>query len=163
MIRAADVARHLSADPSLVARWVARGMPLDSLGSALAWHAASIRPRQRTRATQAPPPPSRASMQDSPAAEPAPSMTQRLLAARTLREESDASAAALKLAELRGELVRVAAVESALARHCVTAKEIALGAAARLAPILAGESDPAKAHALLDGEMRRLLHELAEI
>jgi hypothetical protein len=149
MIRSAEVARHLNADPSLVARWVRRGMPLTSLPEALAWHAAAIKPRRRSDATTPP----------ELAAEPAPSgsMSARLLEARLLREQSDASTAALKLAELRGDLLRRDLMESIVSARAAGLRESVMLIRSRLAPLLAAENDVHKVAAMLDTELRAAL------
>lgn len=157
-LRAADVARHLNADHSLVARWVRRGMPLTCLDDALAWHAASIRTRNRPASRAADPPPAPAA--DAPVSSTA-AMTRDLLAARLLREQSDARTAQLRLAEVEGRLIDRDAVGRALAGHITGARDALLNLGARLAPVLATETDPAVVLRLLRAEHHRALEMLA--
>ena len=82
--------------------------------------------------------------------------------AKTLREIAEARLAELKLAEQRGELVRVAEVESSLAAKVAALREGFLQMPARLAPIMAAESDQARCHDILQAELRQALSQLPE-
>ena len=152
MIRSADVARHLAADPSLVARWVRRGMPLTSLPEALAWHAATIRPRNRL------PPPAEPDRASAPAA-PSGSMSAQLLEARLKREQADAFSADLRARELAGTLVKVDDVTMAHASRVARMRDALRGIPARLAALLAAEADAGAVQRMLqveiDGAMYR--------
>ena len=80
--------------------------------------------------------------------------------AKTLREIAEARLAELKLAEQRGELVRAADVEAALATKAAALREGFLQMPARLAPILAAEADQARCHDILQTELRQVLAQL---
>ena len=80
--------------------------------------------------------------------------------AKTLREAAEAKIAQLRLGELRGELVRADAVRSEAARLAAAQLESLLQLPARLTPVLAAETDPAKLHDLLDTELRQVLAQI---
>lgn len=80
--------------------------------------------------------------------------------AKTLRESAEAQIAALKLAEMRGNLIRVEAVRSALGSAIATTREALLQLPARLAPVLAPESDATKVHDLMHEELQQVLGHL---
>ena len=82
--------------------------------------------------------------------------------AKTLRETAEARIAQLKLAELRGELVRVSAVRSAYATRAAALRESILQIPARLAAVLAAETDHARCHDLLQAELHQVLAQLQE-
>jgi len=82
--------------------------------------------------------------------------------AKTLREATEAKIAQLKLAEMRGELVRVADVRAATARQVAALREAIMQLPARLAAVLAAESDQANVHDILTGEVRAVLRQVAE-
>jgi phage terminase Nu1 subunit (DNA packaging protein) len=83
---------------------------------------------------------------------------ERALLSRTTRETGE-----LRLAQLRGELIRVDAVEAVWARSLVAARDHLLQLRERLAPMLAVESDPFKIDQMLDEEMSRALCYLAGV
>jgi phage terminase Nu1 subunit (DNA packaging protein) len=80
--------------------------------------------------------------------------------AKTLRETAEARLAELKLAEQRGELVRVAEVKAALATKAAALREGFLQLPARLAAVMAAESDQARCHDILQTELRAVLEQL---
>ncbi|MGH6625157.1 MAG: hypothetical protein ACRECD_01195 [Burkholderiaceae bacterium] len=81
--------------------------------------------------------------------------------AKTLREAAEAQIARLKLAEMQGELIRVAAVKSTLATVFATTRDALLQIPARLAPLLAADTDPASVQNTLHAEIHQALHHLA--
>lgn len=81
--------------------------------------------------------------------------------AKTRREAAEASIAELKEAELRGELVRRAAVERALASRLVALRASLDALADRLAALVAAESDAQVCRRLLREEHRIALTILA--
>ena len=151
MIKPAEVARELKADPSQVTRWVKRGMPLTTMAEAVAWHAGAVRPRRRQEAQAEP---------GTPAAPPA-TMAAQLLAARLEREQSDASTAAIRLAELRGEMIRVELAKRMWRNIAARVKEPLKNLPPRMAPLLAPETDQARIELLLDAEVHRIFVDLA--
>jgi hypothetical protein len=80
------------------------------------------------------------------------------------RRQAVADALMAERAELlqRRELVRVADLRMSMGRYLTAARDICLGTGARLAPLLAAEGDIAKCAALIDVEMRGVLHALVE-
>lgn len=80
---------------------------------------------------------------------------------RGRREAADAELAELRLAELRRDLISVAAVEGVWSAMLASTREHLLQVRARLAPLLAAESDAFKIEQLLEGEHRKALETLA--
>ena len=64
------------------------------------------------------------------------------------------------VAEQRGELVRAVDVQSALSNKAAALREGFLQLPARLAPIMAAESDQARCHDILQAELRQVLEQL---
>lgn len=151
MIKPGEVARHLQADPSLVSRWIRRGMPMTSLSDALAWHAAAVRPRRRFQAGADP----------DQAGGSVGGMATAMLRARLEREQSEASTAAIRLAELRGELIRVELAKRMWFNIAARVKEPLKNLPPRMAPLLAPETDPARIELLLDAEIHQIFVDLA--
>ena len=81
--------------------------------------------------------------------------------AKTMREAAEAHIARLKLAEMRGELIRTDAVRAVMSNIFATTREAVLQMPARLAPLLAAESDPAAVQNLLHAELHAALESLA--
>lgn len=77
--------------------------------------------------------------------------------ARRRREVAEAQIAELKEAELRGELVRKAAVERETASRLVSLRESLEVLADRLSALVAAESDPAACRRMLRDEHRNAL------
>lgn len=82
-------------------------------------------------------------------------------AARTRREIAEANLAEMREAEERGDLIRVAAVKSALAAAFSTTREALLQLPARLAPLIAADSDPASVQNTLHAEIHHALQDLS--
>lgn len=80
--------------------------------------------------------------------------------AKTLREAAEAKIAQLKLSEMQGQLVRADTVRAEAARLAAALRESLLQLPARLTPVLAAETDPAKLHDLLDTELRQVLAQI---
>ncbi len=81
--------------------------------------------------------------------------------AKTLREAAEAQIARLKLAEMRGEVIRVDAVRAAWAAKITGARDALLQIPSRLAPQLAAESDLVAVTALLEADLRQALADLS--
>ncbi|MFN8835891.1 MAG: hypothetical protein ACK50Z_11725 [Betaproteobacteria bacterium] len=84
-------------------------------------------------------------------------------ASRARQAAADAERAELDLLERRRELVSVASMERLFSKYMPAARDIALSMSARLAPVLAAETEQAKVAALIDEEVVRMLTELARI
>ena len=67
----------------------------------------------------------------------------------------------MREAEERGDLIRVAAVKSTLAAVFSTTRDALLQIPARLAPLIAADSDPASVQNTLHAEIHQALHHLA--
>lgn len=80
--------------------------------------------------------------------------------AKTLREAAEAKIAQLKLAEMRGELVRADEIRASLAKRAASFREGLLQIPSRLAAQLAAETNQAAVHALLDAELRSVMAQL---
>jgi hypothetical protein len=80
--------------------------------------------------------------------------------AKTLREVAEARIAQLKLAEMRGDLIRADEVRSTQARLVSGLREALLQIPARLAPVVAAESDQAACHDLLQKELHLVMAQL---
>ena len=81
--------------------------------------------------------------------------------AKTLREAAEARLAQLKLAQKQGEVIQVQAVRSVLASTFAAVREAMLQLPARVAPLLAVESDPAAIQTALYDEIHAALTALA--
>lgn len=162
------VGRALGLSSAAIVKLRKQGMPVDSVEAAQAWREA----RQNVAARK-PAPAGVAGHpwrivhagqqdQDAPlqpeAVEPRDEDHQ---AARTRREIAEADLAEMRAAEERGELIRVAAVKSALARVFTTTRDALLQIPARLAPQLAADSDPTSVQNLLHTEIHQTLQDLA--
>ncbi|MCU0919157.1 MAG: hypothetical protein MUF16_02300 [Burkholderiaceae bacterium] len=147
------MAAELQCSPTLVSRYKRAGMPMDSKESAARWKHDNVRPDPRfTRNTE---------KQDSvaPAARAAVSQFETIdyQEERARRERAEANLAEFKLAELRGELLRREVMERVVGTRAAQIKDSVLQVKARLAPLLAAETDVAKVSAMLDAELRAAL------
>jgi hypothetical protein len=79
---------------------------------------------------------------------------------RARREAAEAELAELKLAEEQGDLIRTDAVRSSYSRRAAGLREAIMQIPARLSPVLAAESDPAKIHDHLQAELRLVLEQV---
>jgi hypothetical protein len=82
-------------------------------------------------------------------------------AARTRREIAEANMAEMMEARQRREQIRVVAVQEQLAKDYATTRDAMLQLSARMAPLLAVESDPAKVQHMLEAEIHQALTALA--
>lgn len=83
--------------------------------------------------------------------------------AKTLNEAALAGINQHKLRELRGELISVKAVETALAAALSGMREHMLQIAPRLAPLLAAETDVFRVSQLLEEEINHALEHMAKV
>jgi hypothetical protein len=84
------------------------------------------------------------------------------LEAKRRQAVADAEVAELRLAELRGELVRVADVRHAYGRRLAGLREALLSLPPRLAPVLAAEPDQLRVLRALEDALHHALRESAE-
>lgn len=85
------------------------------------------------------------------------------LAAKTEEARARAAKAGMEAELMAGTLVRVAEVEAEAFARARGAQELLMALPDRLSPLLAVESDPAKVHALLTDELRRVCQAISEI
>ena len=78
-------------------------------------------------------------------------------ASRSRRESAEADMAEMKLAELTGELVRAADVRAAHAKRLAALRDSLLQIPARLAAVMAAETDQLKCHDALQRELHSVL------
>jgi hypothetical protein len=129
----------------------------------LARHAieSRVRPSGKSAATLAVAPAPAAAPAASGAEQDATAVTSYHVA-KTLREVAEARIAQLKLAELRGELVRAADVKATYAQLAAGLREALLQIPARMAAVLAAEADQGKVHDILRAELHQVLAQLHE-
>lgn len=84
----------------------------------------------------------------------------RYMESRSSREEAAARREWLKLKEEEGELVRIDQVRAALAARLAPVREGLMQIPARLAPVLAAQSDPARIQNQLEEEIHKVLEPL---
>lgn len=125
----------------------------------------SVHPSSKTAtALQASAPPAAQAAQGTPesAAEPPKNVeVTSYHVAKTLREAAEAQMARLKLAEMQGDVIRIAAVQTQLATVFATVRDALLQIPARMAPVLAAETDPVSVHNVLHAEIHQALQHLA--
>ncbi|AKU67068.1 hypothetical protein ADJ79_07225 [Ottowia sp. oral taxon 894] len=172
-MRPAELARRLGVSRQAVSDLVRRGiLTPDANGrideaAARAAILSSVHPTSKTvQAAQASAPapiaPVAAAPAPAPAAAPQPeAAATNYHVAKTMREAAEAHIARLKLAEMRGELIRTDAVRAVMSNIFATTREAVLQMPARLAPLLAAESDPAAVQNLLHAELHAALESLA--
>jgi hypothetical protein len=83
--------------------------------------------------------------------------------ARSRREQAEAELAEIELAEKQAQVIQVKAVEAVWAQALSSVREHLLQVRARLAPLLAVESDVFKIEQLLDAEHSQALQHLAGV
>ncbi len=174
-VRPAELARRLGVSRQAVSDLVRRGiLTPDANGrideaAARAAILSSVHPTSKTvQAAQASTPAPIAPVAAAPAPAVAPAAAPQPEAAatnyhvaKTMREAAEAHIARLKLAEMRGELIRTDAVRAVMSNIFATTREAVLQMPARLAPLLAAESDPAAVQNLLHAELHAALESLA--
>ena len=150
-----------------------QGCPMDSLESVRAWRAA----RQNIAARKPEPaglpgfnarpsypkpeaPPSPPAVRAGDLRKEAPVLEEDFQAARTRREIAEASLSELREAEARGELIRVDAIRSALAGMIAATRDSLLQIPARVAPVLAVETDAGRVHDMIQSELHQALAQL---
>ena len=176
-----ELATLLNISPAMVSRLAKRGMPTDTLERAERWRRRHLEPGRvkgaridqpgGPRPTPAPKP-SRAAgdpgndapqggdpdVADANASEPTDEAHHQ---ARTRREIAEANMAEMREAELRGELIQVAAVRAAFGMALTATRDRLLSIPDRLAPVLAAESAPQRVHETLNAEIRDALTQLS--
>jgi hypothetical protein len=164
-----QLASDLGISTERVRQLKAMGMPVHSLAAAQAWrearqNVAARKPVPAATVFDAAPPPIRP--RDIQVFDRSPPEFQDLPdedrdTARTRREIAEANIAEMAEARLRREQIRLAAVQSALSTDYATTRDAMLQIPARMAPLLAAESDPAAVQTLLHAEIHQALLQLA--
>lgn len=125
-----------------------------------------VRPSAKTSAALSPPPPPAPAEQPAtaaPAADPDDANAATSFhVAKTLREVTEARIAQFKLGELKGELINVSALRTALASMHAQVREHLLQIPDRLAPVLVGQPDQAVIKAQITAEIRTVLERLTD-
>ena len=147
----AELAAALGLTPGRITGLKKQGMPIYSVEAARAWRAQNIAPVPTAKST----PTALPGKADAPTVRP-PGYDE----SRARREAAEAAMAEMREAEMRGELIRVDAVRSALAGVLSATRDAFLGLPDRMATVLAVESDPAAVHQALSGETHRILSTL---
>lgn len=150
-----ELATELGIDGGLVSRLKARGMPVDSVQAAQDWRRRNVAPYYRCNK---PPPARPAGVAQLPATGNLVASDESHDQARTRREIADANLSELKVAEQRGDLIRREDMERAVGTLAAGLRESVLQIKARMAPLLAAESDIMKISAMLDAELRAALN-----
>ena len=160
----AALGRALDLSPPAITKLKKQGMPVHSVEAAQQWR----RTRQNVAQRKAEPPALQARFAPPPAAAAPSSPPPEYLndeshdAARTRREIAEANLAELKLLELRGELVRAAAVRAELSKLAASLRESFLQLPARVVPLLAADPVPASMDRILRAEIVAALAQIAE-
>lgn len=181
----AALGRALGLSPAAITKLKGQGMPVDTVESAQAWREARQNVAQRKPAPAEVTPPAKLwkpwrtySDERPDSAGPPVSVggvpvfggggsdvpefpDEDRDAARTRREIAEANMAELLEARQRREQIRVAAVQDQLAKDYATTRDAMLQLSARMAPLLAVESDPAKVQHMLEAEIHQALTTLA--
>lgn len=164
----AAIGRALDLSPASITKLKGQGMPVDSVESAQAWRVA----RQNIAARK--PEPASARNFTLPSAEmiranatppenpePGDDTDSARDEARTRREIAEANIAEMREGELRGDLIRMTSVKATLAAVFATTRDALLQIPARLAPLLAADTDPANVQNTLHAEIHQALVTLA--
>src|SRR5574341_1430831 len=147
------MARQLDIHPSLVGRYVLRGMPLSSARDARTWMKRNV----RARVTVSP------GTDDGGSAYAPEVRPSGYMDARTARERAEAESAQIKVLEARGVLVHRDKVRQELGKRLAGLRESLLQIPARLQSVLAAETDEAKVHDTLQDEIFRALGSVSEL
>jgi phage terminase Nu1 subunit (DNA packaging protein) len=162
LITQAEYARHRGVDPTTVRDAIRAGRitlidgKVDPVAADAQW---ARNTRARVGSGQRP---ARDAGAGEGASAAAPQPGESYEAARRRRELAEAQLAELKLAELRGELVRVAAVRTQVAKLAAGLREGLMQIPARLAPVLAAETDAGQVHDQLVRELRQVLEQVTD-
>ena len=159
----AAIGRALGLSPASMTKLKKQGMPVDSVESAAEWRRRHLNIAQRNAvpefvvraAPPRPPPPDDSAKWDD-------DTNESRDEARRRREIAEADLAELKLQQQTGELVPAAAVRAEFARQFGAVSQSMLTLAARMAPVLAAETDVGRIQTILDAEIRNALNQTAE-
>jgi hypothetical protein len=181
-ISQAAIGRALGLAPSTITKLRGQGMPVTSVAEAQAWRELrqnSLQRKPEPKPAAALPTASARPAAPLPPAAPVPPMIRTLpqlppddddgdfdfgesLDQARLRDKiAEANMREMAEAEMRGDLIRVAAVKATLGTVFATTRDALLQIPARLAPTLAADTDPASVMNALHAEIHQALHHLA--
>ncbi len=157
-----SIGRSLGLSSAAMVKLKKQGMPVDSVESAQAWRQA-----RQNIAKRKPVPPGaqvvggdtlRAMIRAQQVQEDGTEMPESHDQAKTRREIAEANMAEIELAQKRGEIIQVKAVEAVWSNALASAREHLLQVRARLAPLLAVETETFQIEQLLDLEHNKALN-----
>lgn len=169
MISQTELGNALGLSKQAISKLKGQGMPVDSVEAAQAWREArqnvAARKPLPTARPPLPAPPAAPGPVFPQAAFPPPDYPDDLLedhdAARTRLRIAEANMAEMNEAKMRREMINVSVVERQLATDYATTRDALMQIPARIAPLLASESDTAAIQTLLDAEIHQALSNLA--
>lgn len=129
---------------------------IDPVAADAQW-AKNTRPRAANKATNSD---SQATSESAPTR--SPKASDDYWVSKSRREAAEAAMAELELAEMRGELVRVADIRSSLGRRIAGVREALLQLPARVVPVLAANPAPRAMSEVLRLELIRVLSHFSE-
>jgi len=158
----AAIGRALGLSPAAITKLKHQGMPVSSIEAAQAWRVErqNVAARKPLPAQAPVLPPISTRDHGGNDDDPAGLLEEDRDSARTRREIAEANLAELREAEARGELIRVDAIRSALAGMIASTRDSLLQIPARVAPVLAVETDAARVHDLIQSEIHQALAQL---
>jgi phage terminase Nu1 subunit (DNA packaging protein) len=157
----AAIGRALGLSPPAITKLKKQGMPVDSVESAAEWRRRHLNVAQRTPEPEIVVRAEPRTQPDEPERWDDDSNETRD-EARRRREIAEADLAQLKVRQQTGELVPAAAVRAEFARQFSAVSQAMLTLAARMAPVLAAETDVGRVQTTLDAEIRNALNQSAE-
>lgn len=168
-----ELANALGLSKQAVSKLKGQGMPVHSVEAARAWRDENLSVAARKETRESAPAPSAA-----PAAPAAPARgrpntqtfpplgddedeDEDFKAARTREKISEANMAEMNEAKMRREMINLDVVVRQLSTDYATTRDAVLQIPARIAPLLAGETDAAAIQTMLDAELHQALSNLA--
>lgn len=155
------LAQALGLSKANITKLKQQGMPVDSVEAARAWRLKRQNIAQRKPEPGSRPPPAASSAPPGRDAEEPRAPGESFEDARTRREIAAANILELQEAEERKELLRREVMEQTVGALAAGTREAVLQVPARVAALLAAESDAAKVRQLLDAELRQALEQAA--
>lgn len=164
-MRQSELARALGLSKQAVSKLKGQGMPVDSVEAASAWRDENLSVAARKEARESVPAALATKCPDTRAFPPIgdddDEEDEDFKAARTREKISEANMAEMNEAKMRREMINVAVVERQLATDYATTRDALLQIPARIAPLLAVETDTAAIQTMLDAELHQALVNLA--
>lgn len=164
-MRQSELARALGLSKQAVSKLKGQGMPVDSVEAARAWRDENLSVAARKETRESVPAALAAKSPDArvfpPIGDDDDGEDEDFKAARTREKISEANMAEMNEAKMRREMINVAVVERQLATDYATTRDALLQIPARLAPLLAVETDTAAIQTMLDAELHQALVNLA--